>query len=196
MRRSVSIGMLASAFALGAAAPHAAQAQPFTQCPAINDDTSCGALITINPGGALTIALDPMQGPYDGSDDALIGVINNSGMTVNSMLLTTPGLNAFGFDGDGLCAYNIVCTWAHPTGYEGPNMSFSNVASDAASGTIVFTNGLANGASTYFSLEDTPAQIVGSHPGGGVTTTPEPATVGLVAVGLGLAGVLRRRARA
>ena len=72
MRRfHLSTVFAAAAFAAAAASPRAAGAQPFTQCPAINANTSCGGLITVLPGGGFTFTIDPTQGPYDGSDDAL-----------------------------------------------------------------------------------------------------------------------------
>ncbi len=192
MRTLRSTALLASALALGVVlAPGTARAQPFTECPRVGGDASCGVLITFNPDGSVSITRDPTQGPYDGNDDALVGVLNNSGHAVSAFTLTTPNLDAFGFDNDGLCTFNITCTWAHATGYEGPNMRFANVSPDNTTGTIEFTNALADGATTYFSLENTPAAILAANPTG--TVTPEPATIGLVAVGLGLAAAARRR---
>jgi hypothetical protein len=37
--------------------------------------------------------------------------------------------------------------------YEGPGITFSNISADKKSGTVNFTNGLASGASLFFSLE-------------------------------------------
>lgn len=139
----------ASAFA-------AAPATPFSQCPAVGADTSCAILIVINPGGSLSVFKDATQGPFDGVEDTLVGVLNNSGAPSSSIHLqttATPGKEpAFGFDQDGLCTF-VTCTPARPTGYEGPNNTFANISSDLLSGDVVFTTPLANGASTYFSLE-------------------------------------------
>jgi hypothetical protein len=67
-------------------------------------------------------------------------------------LKLTSGTDIFGFDGDGLCTY-ITCTWPHPTGYEGPGVSF-NILS-ATSGTVNFNPPIpANGGTAYFSLEE------------------------------------------
>src|SRR6266487_1909651 len=66
-------------------------AQPFDQCPPVGLDSSCGVLITVNPGGCSTIITpDPSQGPYDGADDTLTGVQNNSGAPLCSITLNQP----------------------------------------------------------------------------------------------------------
>ncbi len=134
----------------------AAPTPPFTQCPAVGADASCELLIVINPDGSTTVTKDPGRGPFDQIEDTLIGVQNNSSHTVASLPIS--GSNIFGFDGDGLCNY-IVCSWTHPTGYEGPNTSFT--ISNANNGVVNFTGGLAPGGSRYFSLEEhvTPGSI-------------------------------------
>jgi hypothetical protein len=127
----------------------------FTQCPAIGADTGCGILITINANGTTTVAADPSQPPYDGVEDTLIGVQNNSASPVSALPLTGTTL-PFGFDGDGLCAGFVGSPAGCPfgsTGYEGPNTSFSNISADLNSGTVNFTGGLGAGKSAYFSLE-------------------------------------------
>ena len=126
---------------------------PFTQCPAIGADTSCGILIIVNPGGVLTILDDPSQPAYENSEDTLVGVQNNSGAPLAALPLSS-GLDIFGFDADGICTVNphpVGCPFG-PTGYEGPNTSFT--VADAFHGTVNFTGGLANGASAYFGLEE------------------------------------------
>lgn len=163
-RRTVRRGMLMAAAGLLLASVlssfQSAQATtptpPFTECPAIGADTGCGILVVINPGGSLTILADSSQGPYDSSEDSLIGVLNNSGQTVNSIALVT-NTDAFGFDSDGLCTFSFTGSGGCPfgtTGYEGPNTSFSNISGDFTSGTVNFTGGLRSGASAYFSLEE------------------------------------------
>lgn len=127
----------------------------FAQCPHVNLSSDCAVLITINRNGALSIQVKSTQ-PYDGADDMLVGVSNESGATVFGISLS--GNDIFGFDGDGLCTY-ISCSWPHPYGYEGPNMSFS--PTDANSGIVKFTGtGLADGGFVYFSLEQPPATSV------------------------------------
>lgn len=117
------------------------------QCPPVGQSPSCGALITINPNGSLKIQVDPSVPPYDGVEDSLIGVVNNSGATVYGIKLT--GDDIFGLDGDG----------AFGNSYEGPNTSFS--IQDANNGIVNFTgpNGLPNGGFAYFSLEGLPSAI-------------------------------------
>ena len=46
---------------------------------------------------------DPNEGPYEGSDDSLIGVQNNSSSTIDELPLSVPSSDLFGFDGDGIC---------------------------------------------------------------------------------------------
>ena len=123
---------------------------PFTECPAIGADSSCGLLIEITDSGAVVYG-DPSQGPYDGVEDTLIGVVNDSSKTMGALALTS-STDLFGFDGDGICGYGGPCDG--PTGYEGPNTSFSDVSPDYASGVVNFPAGLAAGSSTYFSLEE------------------------------------------
>ncbi|MEQ1948745.1 MAG: hypothetical protein ABL995_16265 [Bryobacteraceae bacterium] len=182
-------GAALQSFALGTSTT-----APFNECPAIGDNTACAVLIIINPGGSLTVKVDGTQGPFDGSDDTLVGVLNNSGATVNSITLSGVGTNdipIFGFENDGICDYmfsgNGYCSTA-PTGYEGPTTTFSNISQDEKTGQVNFTGGLANGAATYFSLEDditAQTPIVPPAPSG----VPVPNSVLLVAVGLGAVGM-------
>src|SRR5204863_3003508 len=102
-----------------------------TQCPPVGADTGCGILITItgaSAGGAATAftvvaASAPTQPPYEDSEDTLIGVLNSSGVTVNSLALSS-STDIFGFDGDGPCTVLPNpgnCNPAEPSGYAGPN---------------------------------------------------------------------------
>lgn len=59
----------------------------FAQCPAYGADTDCGSVITITNTGATVTQTG--QGPYDGSDDTLIGVVNNSTTPIYSLTLTS-----------------------------------------------------------------------------------------------------------
>ena len=74
----------------------------FTQCPAVYLNTGCQYLITVNTGTE-TVTQDPNQGPYEGAEDALIGVQNNSSSPVSALPLSVPNSDLFGFDQDGLC---------------------------------------------------------------------------------------------
>jgi len=74
----------------------------FTQCPAVYLNNGCQYLITVN-NSTETVLQDPNEGPYEGSDDSLIGVQNNSSTPVSELPLAVPGSELFGFDGDGIC---------------------------------------------------------------------------------------------
>ena len=145
----------------------------FTECPSIGQAATCDILITINPDGSVSFETDPNVPPYDGSDDTLVGVVNNSGATVYGVYLAGPGI--FGFDGDGICTFpgGPPCG---STGYEGPGTTFTVV--DANTGIVNFTNGLANNATLYFSLEGAPqgvqlAKTITIDPGHGTISCPQ-----------------------
>jgi hypothetical protein len=149
---------------LGATAWAAPPTAPFNECPAIGLDSSCALLIYISDNGVQVLS-DPSQGPYEGDEDTLIGVLNDtSGTTLSSLPITGSSSPAiFDFEGDGICASpnptsglpGIDCS-SNPnatTGYEGLNSSFSGISGDLQSGTVNFNTPLAPGDSTFFSLE-------------------------------------------
>ena len=74
----------------------------FTQCPPVNLNSGCQFLITVTSNGN-TVQTDPNQGPYEGAEDALIGVVNNSSAPISHMPLSVAGSDLFGFDQDGIC---------------------------------------------------------------------------------------------
>ena len=167
----------------------AAQAMADQCAPAlpVGSATGCGVLITVtsvNGSGdatAFNLTVLGNGNPYDGVEDTLIGIQNSSGGVLNAIALTgTNGL--FGFDGDGPCTFNSSDCFG-PTGYEGPDNTF--VVIDSNHGTVDFTVGLAPGTGSWFALEGTPQQIVG---------TPEPTS--LLLLGSGLLGVAWRRRKA
>jgi hypothetical protein len=157
MIRSI-LATVVLAGALGTTVPASAGADtpPFTQCPAIGAATSCNVLVTIAGDGTAAIAIDTTLPPYDGSDDMVVGVQNNSPRPLAALTLTSTDTDIFGFDGDGLCTY-ITCTWPDPTTYEGPISVLPQDAAGADTGTVDFTGGLAAGSSTFFSLEGAPS---------------------------------------
>ena len=81
----------------------------FTQCPPIGDDEGCQVLITVNPDGTGSVSRGSDPGTYEGAEDALVGLQNNSAGTVNSIDLSS-SLDIFGFDGDGLCESSVRST--------------------------------------------------------------------------------------
>ena len=117
----------------------------FSQCPPVGLSPSCAVLITINPNGSLSLQIDPSVPPFDGDEDTLVGVFNNSGATVFGISLSGPGI--FGFDGDG----------ANHGSYAGPGTSFSIM--DRNTGTVNFDSGLNDQQSLWFSLEGSPAGV-------------------------------------
>lgn len=145
---------------------------PFNQCPKVGWDTSCQLLIVINPDGSVVTLSDPGQGAFDGVEDTLIGVQNNSSFGVSSMDLVgagAPFVGPFNFDGDGLCSGvqssststtpgnstffppPAGCPFG-PTKYEGKATSFSNYSPTTGcstctgnTGTVTFTASLPRG---------------------------------------------------
>jgi hypothetical protein len=166
-----------------------------------NSATGCNTVITISSSGSLSVAV-PDSNPYDGAEDTLVGVVNNSSNTITQ--LTLSGSDIFGFDADGICTYafagNSYCSTSarngtDPQDYQGPTSTFTITNSD--SGAVNFNPGIGPGISTYFSLEEPPTasltgSVTGSTPGGPVTT-PEPATVALMLGGLSVVAFRVRR---
>jgi hypothetical protein len=172
--------------AVAAAAPSSASA--FPQCPAVGLNTGCPILITIDSNGKGTITSDPaQQASYDGADDTLIGLQNQFG-TLNSVNITSASKDIFGFDADGICdpsswpggpgngpAPGCPSTAGFgPTGYEGPNNTFTNISTDGKSGTVQFKSPVPFGNSAYFALEETltPADVIVTGVGGTVQCRP------------------------
>jgi PEP-CTERM motif-containing protein len=170
----------------------------FSECPAAGANTGCQFLITVNADGSTSVAGDttaPNNGPYDGSDDTLVGVLNNSSNTVSSLPLSS-STTIFGFEGDGPCTVSPApaSCGTDPSGYGGPNATFSGISSDTTSGTVDFPSGLAPGQSAWFGLEEalTLSQITTGTPVTGPGTgpsssTPEPGS--LLTLGTGLLGL-------
>jgi hypothetical protein len=163
-----------------------------------NDTGGPALLITLTSGGA-TIAATGQPATYDGSDDTYIGVINNSGQTVNSLHLSANNI-IFWFEGDGINAYGAPGNAIDHSGYGGPQAYFTNISSDYHTGDVNFIGGIADGGSAYFSLEEAlDAASFSSANGGGISVgggVPEPAGWAMMMVGIGSIGMaLRTRAR-
>jgi hypothetical protein len=168
-RRALSVIALAtSALAAGgtvSAAPAAMastaslSAPPFAQCPAIGQSPSCEILIVVNSDNSVSVEGDPSVGTFDGSDDTLVGIVNDSSTAIKAVTVSGPGSGLSGFDGDGICSgdYGIWdgsagCPYG-PTGYEGPGTSFVTISSLPDSAEVDFSGDLAPQATAYFSLE-------------------------------------------
>src|SRR5580658_10235810 len=170
---------------------------PFTECPAVGYNNTCSLLIDVTSSGdtilddpGATTAADPVPGTYDGADDTLIGLINNSSVPLSQITLTSATEDIFGFDGDGICENpndtsglpgltGADCNSTDTTTYGGPDAFFTNINTDQESGTVNFITPIAPGASTYFSLEEAltttdivpPTSLATSLSGGGKTGT-------------------------
>jgi hypothetical protein len=168
MRSLVTAALVVAASLVGAAAASAQDTTaPFSECPAVGDNTGgCRILIVITPNGIQYLEDTNQPATYDGDDDTLVGVVNTRpGQPINFIDLSSPTLPIFGFDGDGICTQTpapppdgqLTCPF-DPTGYGGPNVSFSNISPDTRSGRVNFgAGGLALNETAYFGLEDTVA---------------------------------------
>jgi hypothetical protein len=169
-------------------------------------------LFVFGPNGTISTYTDASAGTYDDVEDTQIGVLNLSGSTLNSIKLTATSGDPFGFDGDGISdtftpgGFTAIGAGApgnasDPSHYGGPMTYFSLIAGGTAIGATGsssltafanFVGGLADGKSTYFSLEGDVADLANI----GATTAPEPSSLLLLVSGLGLAGLqIRRRNR-
>jgi hypothetical protein len=160
--------------------------------------TGCNSLITIDANNTVTITV-PDASPYDGSEDTLVGVLNNSATAVSSINLS--GLDIFGLDGDGVCTFTFAAAngvagdgycagkTLDPADYFGPTSTFT--ITDASTGIVNFGPAVAGGGgNSFFSLEEPPTASLTATVGGG---TPEPASAALIVSGIGSLWLYRRR---
>ena len=150
-------------------------------------------IITAGPGGTFTTT-GPAGTPYDGADDTYFGVVNNTGSVLTSIFLSSPGVDIFGFDGDGIVAYQplLAPVGNNPdlTGYGGPNAFFTGISLGFDSGTVNFANGgISVGGTDVFSLEEA-IQLNSVVVTSGV---PEPSTWMMMILGFIGLGFLTRR---
>ena len=153
----------------------------FNECPAIGADTSCAILIVVTNSGNQILS-NPTLGPYDGADDTLMGILNESTKPLFRIQLHGSGTTSpiFGFDGDGICTFakggltptdtgwtgTTYCSTTQRAGktsgkttdangadYQGPTTTYSTISATATRGDVNFTGGLQTGKATYFSLE-------------------------------------------
>jgi hypothetical protein len=100
MRRFALPGVASLMLFIPYLAPSTASAA-FTQCPPVDLDTSCQFLFNVTDTET-TIEQDASQPPYEGADDALIGIVNNSSQSISSIPVSAE-IELFGFEGDGIC---------------------------------------------------------------------------------------------
>ena len=110
---------------------------------------SCGVTITITGSSGNLVATFGGTGvPYDGQEDQLVGITNNSSVAVGAIILSAPpssGESLFQFDGDGPCVFfeTSNCNPTDPFDYEGPNNTFLGISPDFTTGKVLFTVPLA-----------------------------------------------------
>jgi uncharacterized protein (TIGR03437 family) len=147
----------------------------FNQCPPSPKTdfdgftfTGCLSLIIANADGTFTVKEDTSQPTNDAGhgerDDALIGFQNNSGAPISAIRIagcesSLDFTACFAFDGsNSLVNNNVFCPVANPgpTGYEGPGVTFTDLANTKQpcdTGTVNFSPPIAPGKSAYFFLE-------------------------------------------
>jgi lysophospholipase L1-like esterase len=171
---ALCVGTAATITLLGLTAGTASAANPvtapFTECPAIGAAPSCDILLVVNSNRTISVLGNSSIDPYDGGDDTLVGIVNNSSKPVPVITVSGSGSDLAGFDGDGICVYSAGAGGSGFTGdnycdslqrggtdpedYAGPTTSFTLDPSSHDDVEVDFAgSGLPAGGSTYFSLE-------------------------------------------
>ena len=131
-------------------------------------------MLVVNSDNTISVLGDSSVGPYDGNDDTLVGILNNSSSPVPAITVSGPGSGLAGFDGDGICTYaaggisnlngpgfagDSYCdaqqlAGTDPEDYAGPDNSYTLDPNSLDDVEVDFAGtGLAPGSTTYFSLE-------------------------------------------
>jgi hypothetical protein len=147
----MNLSRLAAVFAVGLLAPAVALAG--TVCPTvagsgITGTTGCDTLLTVNPNGSLSITF-PSLAPYDGSDDNLVGIINNSSTPVSAVTLSGGSNPIFAFEGDGIDTFVPGSNASDTTTYGGPDAFFTGINSAETAGTVDFVTAIAGSGWQY-----------------------------------------------
>lgn len=177
-----------------------AQAATIGNCPVVGAATSCAVVYTFNADGSVTTTTDSTIQSTDGIEDTLVGVVNNSGKTLDSFTLNGGSLDIFGFDGDGMSTV--------PNPGSGPGDTYFGYYFDAKGnkiGTVTFNPssvyvgdilfpGLTDGGSAWLVLEEQidftkPPVVVGVP----ASSVPENDIYAMMLAGLGLVGFAARR---
>jgi hypothetical protein len=145
----------------------------------------CSAVITVtavdNAGNAIAFNVSVTEvPPYDGAEDILVGVQNDSGANLTSMKLSSPDITdkgIFAFDFDGPCSLNATLCFhgaqqqQSPGDYQGPENTFTVDPGTPCTvnnmSTMCFTSGTVNfnfsaipaGGRTWFALEGSPQAL-------------------------------------
>ncbi len=188
-------------------------------CPSTpNTSSDCDYLITISSAGTASVSNVPGSTPFNsmvtfndgtsdpGADGSLVGVINNYVRPLSSFTLLGSGASAgiFDFSFNGICVYtNAPYCGTAQSGYEGPTTTFSDLRSTVlfhtTEGIVTFNPTLMANSSTYFSIEDSAADI---NAKGGLSVSnlsfasaaaPEPVSFALLPLGVSALYLFRRR---